>query len=88
MERSFADAKQLFDHRYARFHGLVKVAWQGLLAATVQNIKTTTLVLTKAPKPRPARGTSVQFRPLMGSVQTAAVCPKQKPAEKIDGFTV
>jgi transposase len=39
IERSFADAKQLHGHRYARFRGLVAVATQCLLAATAQNIK-------------------------------------------------
>jgi len=39
VERSFADAKQLFGHRYARFRSLAKVQTQALLAATAQNIK-------------------------------------------------
>lgn len=39
VERSFADAKQLFGHRYARFRGLLRVRWQCLLAAAAQNIK-------------------------------------------------
>lgn len=39
VERSFADAKQLHGHRYARFRGLMRVAWQCLLAAAVQNMK-------------------------------------------------
>ena len=33
MERSFADAKQLFGHRYARFRGLARVQCQCLMAA-------------------------------------------------------
>ncbi|MBC3809774.1 transposase, partial [Undibacterium seohonense] len=33
VERSFADAKQLHGHRYARFRGLAKVKAQALLAA-------------------------------------------------------
>jgi DDE family transposase len=49
VERSFADAKQLHGHRYARFRGLVAVACQCLLAATAQNIKKIALAL--APKP-------------------------------------
>ncbi len=36
VERSFADAKQLHGHRYARMRGLRKVAEQCLLAAWVQ----------------------------------------------------
>lgn len=47
VERSFADAKQLFGHRYARFRGLVKVACQCLLAAAAQNMKKIALALAK-----------------------------------------
>jgi len=39
VERSFADAKQLHGHRYARFRGLKRMAEQCLLAAAAQNIK-------------------------------------------------
>ncbi|WP_227175419.1 IS1182 family transposase [Marinobacter sp. CA1] len=39
VERSFADAKQLHGHRYARLRGLSKVREQCLLAATAQNMK-------------------------------------------------
>jgi hypothetical protein len=39
VERSFADAKQLHGHRYARFRGLLAVTCQCLLAAAAQNIK-------------------------------------------------
>ena len=39
VERSFADAKQLHGHRYARMRGLAKVAEQCLMAATAQNMK-------------------------------------------------
>lgn len=47
VERSFADAKQLHGHRYARFRGLAKVQQQCLLAATAQNIKKIALLLSK-----------------------------------------
>lgn len=47
VERSFADAKQLFGHRYARFRGLVRVSCQCLLAAAAQNIKKIALTLTR-----------------------------------------
>lgn len=53
VERSFADAKQLFGHRYARFRGLVRVQVQCLLAAAAQNIKKIALVT----QPAPASGT-------------------------------
>ena len=39
VERSFADAKELHGHRYARFRGLAKVRAQSLLAAACQNMK-------------------------------------------------
>ena len=39
VERSFADAKQLHGHRYARMRGLDKVKEQCLLAAACQNMK-------------------------------------------------
>lgn len=51
VERSFADAKQLHGHRYARFRGLMRVACQCLLQAAAQNIKKIAMALTKAPKP-------------------------------------
>jgi transposase len=47
VERSFADAKQLHGHRYARMRGLVKVQQQCLLAATAQNIKKIALLLSR-----------------------------------------
>ena len=45
VERSFADAKQLFGHRYARFRSIAKVQTQALLAATAQNIKKIAMAL-------------------------------------------
>jgi len=39
VERSFADAKQLHGHRYARYRGLARVRAQSLLAAACQNMK-------------------------------------------------
>lgn len=52
VERSFADAKQLHGHRYARFRGLTAVYSQCLLAATAQNIKK--IAPAMASKHRPA----------------------------------
>lgn len=54
VERSFADAKQLHGHRYARFRGQIAVACQCLLAAAAQNIKKIALALTRQPDPIPA----------------------------------
>jgi transposase len=39
VERSFADAKELHGHRYARYRGLGRVKGQCLLAAACQNMK-------------------------------------------------
>ena len=47
MERSFADAKELHGHRYARFRGLAKVKAQCLLSAACQNMKKMALLLAK-----------------------------------------
>ena len=47
MERSFADAKQLHGHRYARMRGLWNVREQCLLAATAQNIQKIALLLSR-----------------------------------------
>jgi transposase len=46
VERSFADAKQLHGHRYARMRGLVNVREQCLLAAAAQNMKKIALLLS------------------------------------------
>lgn len=46
VERSFADAKQLHGHRYARMRGLGNVREQCLLAAMAQNIKKIALLLS------------------------------------------
>lgn len=53
VERSFADAKQLHGHRYARFRGLKGVIEQCLLAAAAQNIKKIALAMASRP-PVPA----------------------------------
>jgi transposase len=50
VERSFADAKQLFGHRYARFRGRTRVACQCLIAAAAQNIKKIAMALWPKPK--------------------------------------
>src|ERR1700739_2134187 len=47
VERSFADAKQLHGHRYARMRELTRVQQQCLLAATAQNIKKIALLLSR-----------------------------------------
>jgi hypothetical protein len=47
VERSFADAKQLHGHRYARMRGLNNVTEQCLLAATAQNMKKIALLFSR-----------------------------------------
>ncbi|TPJ35474.1 IS1182 family transposase [Mesorhizobium sp. B2-8-3] len=54
VERSFADAKQLFGHRYARFRGRTRVACQCLMAAAAQNMKKIAISLWPTLKPSPA----------------------------------
>lgn len=54
VERSFADAKQLHGHRYARFRSLIRVSSQCLLAAAAQNIKKIAMAMTRNPEPAPA----------------------------------
>lgn len=53
VERSFADAKQLHGHRYARMRGLNNVREQCLLAAMAQNIKKIALLLSRVQPPLP-----------------------------------
>lgn len=50
VERSFADAKQHHNHRYARFRGADKVQMQCYLAASAQNIKKIALLINKSVK--------------------------------------
>jgi len=47
VERSFADAKQLHGHRYARMRGIKKATEQCLLAAACQNMKKIALILAR-----------------------------------------
>jgi len=47
VERSFANAKELHGHRYARFRGIKNVQNQCLLAAACQNMKKMALTLHK-----------------------------------------
>lgn len=48
VERSFADAKELHGHRYARFRGLARVQAQCLLAAAAQNMKKIARLLARS----------------------------------------
>lgn len=55
VERSFADAKELHGHRYARMRGLKRVQEQSLLCAICQNIKKIALIAGGSLKNRLAR---------------------------------
>jgi transposase len=60
VERSFADAKELHGHRYARMRGLSKVQEQCLLCAAAYNMKKIALYLS--------RGVSGPFNDIMRGV--------------------
>jgi transposase len=55
VERSFADAKELHGHRYAKMRGLPRVQEQSLLCAACQNIKKIALIAGGSLKNRLAR---------------------------------
>jgi len=55
VERSFADAKELHGHRYAKMRGLRKVQEQSLLCAICQNLKKIALIAGVSWKNRLAR---------------------------------
>jgi transposase len=63
VERSFADAKELHGHRYARFRGLAKVRGQALLAGACQNMKKIARLLARA-----AERLLRRFRPVQGAM--------------------
>ena len=65
VERSFADAKQLHGHRYARMRGLNNVTEQCLLAATAQNIKKIALLLNRMSPLLPPEQKLIQLRLLI-----------------------
>jgi transposase len=74
VERSFADAKQLHGHRYARMRGLTNVREQCLLAATAQNIKKIALLLSRmGPQMPPDQGLHLLHRLLGHAMQLLAI---------------
>ena len=77
VERSFADAKQLHGHRYARMRGLNNVTEQCLLAATAQNIKKIALLLSRTPSPLPPDQRLNFLRLLIGyGTHLLNICPR------------
>ena len=88
VERSFADAKQLHGHRYARMRGLRKVAEQCLLGAAAQNIKKIALLVARlkaclcAPCALPMRRSRL-VRVLAALIaQTSRLMPRPASTEK------
>jgi len=72
VERSFADAKELHGHRYAKMRGLAKVQEQSLLCAICQNIKKIALIAGGSLKNR--------FRSLLRSLfLPLQLCPCRIP---------
>ena len=63
VERSFADAKELHGHRYARFRGVAKVRGQALLAGACQNMKKLARLLARA-----AARLLHAWRPVQGAI--------------------
>lgn len=70
VERSFADAKELHGHRYARLRGLAKVQEQCLMAACAQNIKKIALLLTRPGQMLPPGGRKL-LKTLLKTLVTA-----------------
>lgn len=68
VERSFADSKQLFGHRYARMRGINKVQEQSFLCAACQNMKKIAMVLASKPK---EWGLNPYFTPINNTIITA-----------------
>jgi hypothetical protein len=67
VERSFADAKQLHGHRYARMRGLSKVQQECLLAATAQNIKKIAPMLSRTGPNTPVPPSWRFYKPIQPS---------------------
>lgn len=82
VERSFADAKQLHGHRYARFRGSNRVQQQCLLAATAQNIKKIALLLSKMGaqmSPSAFQKLLSAYTGLLRAYQQLAACHAEQP---------
>lgn len=75
IERSFADAKQLHGHRYARMRGLLRTQEQCLLSAACQNMKKMALILCR--KAEKALGSTLRdIYALCGDI----ICSPFRPA--------
>ncbi len=86
VERSFADAKQLHGHRYARFRGRKQVACQCLLAAAAQNIKKIAMAMTRNSPFTPCERPQHLSAPSAHPKRRAGATTKTKPRRKATGF--
>ena len=80
VERSFADAKELHGHRYARFRGIDNVREQCLLEAACQNMKKIAQILTRKAK----TASDAAFSPLLRAWQ--ALIGQIADQERVPGW--
>ena len=83
VERSFADAKELHGHRYAKMRGLRKVQEQVLLCAICQNIKTIARIAGRSLKNRLARLLKTLFSSFQPYPSLAPVLIRPRPSPDI-----
>jgi transposase len=81
VERSFADAKQLHGHRYARMRGRAKVQEQCLLAAACQNIKKIALLLSRNGRQMPPSTLTTLLSAYVRLLKLAIALSNKIPAE-------
>ena len=74
VKRSFANAKKLHGHRYARFRGLSKIQAQCMLSAACQNMKKMALLLSR----RAAALFALETVCLKGLMQLAVACSENR----------
>jgi uncharacterized protein YukE len=100
VERSFADAKELHGHRYARFRSLRKVRAQCLMAAAAQNMKKMARLLAQLLRLLNAREQAAKRYNLdiacvwtilqknqLDSRKAFRCCTKRKPRQKRRGLS-
>ena len=82
VERSFADAKQLHGHRYARYRGIERAREQCLMAAICQNIKKMAFRGKKATTDDFLKGLKTFMRGLCAHV--LSLCPQKKQTNRLN----
>jgi len=83
VERSFADAKELHGHRYAKMRGLRKVQEQSLLCAICQNIKKIARIAGGSLKNRLARLLKTLFSSFQPDHSWVPVSIRPRPSPNI-----